>query len=45
MGIDIADRLVDTGKWRILLKATDSKADEYLLERVENIDRANRVRR
>ena len=45
MGIDIADRLVDTGKWKILLKATDSKADEYLLERVESIDRANRVRR
>lgn len=45
MGIDIADRLVDTGKWKILLKATDSKADEYLLERVESVDRANRIRK
>ena len=45
MGIDIADRLVDTGNWKILVKASDSTADEYLLERVENSDRADRVKR
>lgn len=34
LGCDISDKLVDSGEWEILIKASDTEQAEYLLRRV-----------
>jgi len=34
LGCDISDKLVDSGEWEILVKASDTEQAEYLLGRV-----------
>lgn len=36
LGCDITDKLVDSGNWKILVKASDTEQAEYLLERVSS---------
>lgn len=35
LGCDISDKLVDSGEWKILVKASDTEQAEYLLGRVK----------